>query len=135
MAVTTGLNGLVTIAPSTGGDAVLNVFQWSASGERDIYESTEFGVLSLGKEHAAGMYVWTISLSGYLDGTTLFDESFFKPEGATGTFELSASAANIYSGVGLISNWTPTVHRQTGLNAYTCTITSIGNILINDTGG
>lgn len=134
MAVTTGLNGAVQIGTAGGGTAVLNVFQWSASGERDIYESTEFGVLSFGKEHAAGMYIWTISLSGYLDGTTLFDESIFKPEGAEATFVLEASAANVYSGDGLISNWTPTVHRQTGLNAYTCTITSVGNIVIDATG-
>ena len=134
MAVTTGLNGAVQIGTAGGGTAVLNVFQWSASGERDIYESTEFGVLSFGKEHAAGMYVWTISLSGYLDGTTLFDEAVFKSEGVECTFNLGAAAANFYSGSGLISNWTPTVHRQTGLNAYTCTIISNGDILINTTG-
>ena len=134
MAVVTGLNGAVTIGTLGGGAAVLHVFQWSASGERDIFESTKFGDTVFGKEHVAGMYVWTISLSGYLDGTTLFDEAIFKSEGVEATFNLKASTSHFYSGSGLISNWTPTVHRQTGLNSYTCTIISNGDILINASG-
>ena len=129
MGVKTGRTGSVTISTTGGGAAVLNVFQWTAPWIREKFKSTTFTDDVDGNKYAAGMYDMTITLSGFLDGTTVFPSALYISEGSECTFSLlDATGGSTYSGSGLIEEWAPTVHRQDGLNAYSCKIASSGDV-------
>lgn len=108
---------------------MINVWQWTMDWRRDKNESTVFGEAVNGRKFIPGMYEATINLSGDIDDTAIFDGAVYIPEGTDVTYILTDSVAGTrYTGSAVVESWNVTINRRTGLNGYTATLTSSGDI-------
>lgn len=130
MAVITGVTGNVTIG---AGDPflaiVINVNEWTGSIDNEFFDSRIFdGTGTNAVQEYRGSYQMTGTLTGFLDATAVPVLADFNIGANTSTLTLTASTTRTYIMEAHLHNFTPSVNRRTGLNTYTVSFRSHGNI-------
>lgn len=128
MAIITGNTGNVAITGNFSA-AVINVVEWSGNLDNEFFDSRVFdGTGTNGVEEYRGPYQFIGTITGYLDGTAVPTIAHFNVGATAGTLTLTASTSRTYIFDAHVHNWAPSVHRFQGLNAYSCSFRSKGNI-------
>jgi hypothetical protein len=123
MAVITGNTGNVVVTVSFAA-IIINVTEWTGSIENEFFDRRIFGGPTDFVQEYRGSYQMTGTITGFLDDTAVPVITNFNMGAAVSTFVLTASTAQTYGFDGHVHNFTPSVNRRTGLNAYTANFRS-----------
>jgi hypothetical protein len=130
MAVVDGALGTATIAASAFSAVMINVFEWSGNLESVFFDRRVFGGATNSVLEYRGPYQFTGTISGFLDGTAVVDEALLIPGSASASLVLTSFTGRTYTCPAHIHNFSPRVHRYDGLNSYTCSFRSDGDVAI-----
>ena len=131
MAVITGNTGSAVITGNFSA-IIINVTEWTGSLENEFLDDRVFLTPTDYVTEYRGAYQMTGTISGFLDDTAVVTIAHFHIGAASSTtLVLTASTTQTYTITGAhIHNFTPSVVRRTGLNAYTANFRSTGAVTI-----